>query len=237
MSDQPTLDMPLCVKFEGHYPSRTTCSECWPYWGAQAEKHAPREQCGDVHAHEPHVWWVGDPQGKWCTGVEQCLEVARLTSELEKKAERYREARAEIVRLRADVNALADELATVTGERDDALLMLVDLTPAQRDRERAVLEAAADVVRVWRLWETGRGRAGEPIPVKTLASAVDVMALGPAADALVEGPAPEPCQGCGGDCDCADWHLVVHEDHEGGYATCSMPDCVRLRAEAVSTDG
>lgn len=61
----------------------------------------------------------------------------------------------------------------------------------------------------------------------------------------------EPCDGCGEDnpatrgcpcgrrycghceCDCADWHLVVHEGHEGGYAACLMPDCVRLAAEAT----
>ena len=58
------------------------------------------------------------------------------------------------------------------------------------------------------------------------------------------------CDGCGGDnpatrscpcgrvycghcwCDCADWHVVVHEGHEGGYAACLMPECVQLRALA-----
>lgn len=69
----------------------------------------------------------------------------------------------------------------------------------------------------------------------------------PTAHAAFEGT--EPCDSCGEDnpatrgcpcgrrycghceCDCADWHLVIHEDHDGGYAACPMPDCVRLRAE------
>lgn len=63
----------------------------------------------------------------------------------------------------------------------------------------------------------------------------------------------QPCQGCGGDnaatrwcpcgrgycghceCDCADWHLVVHEDHEGDYRSCRQPECVRIK-EAPDED-
>lgn len=63
----------------------------------------------------------------------------------------------------------------------------------------------------------------------------------------------EPCEGCGEDnpppracpcgrlycghceCDCADWHLVVHEDHEGDYRSCRQPDCVRIK-EAPDED-
>jgi len=94
------LDMPLCVKFEGHYLNRTTCSECWPYWNTRAERDAPREHCRNDHAHESHGWMGGDTwHTKWCTGVEHCPEVERLTG----------------------------ELAAATSECDHALQMLIDV--------------------------------------------------------------------------------------------------------------
>lgn len=91
---------------------------------------------------------------------------------------------AQLANVKTEFDELRAQLATVTGERDDALLVLADLTPAQRDRERAVLDAAVEVVKVWRRWATGQGK--DPIPIKALANAVDVMALGPAVDALAE---------------------------------------------------
>jgi len=105
------LDMPLCVTYEGHHPGDTTCNRCGDYWHAQAERHAPHVQCGQVHAHEGHAWWWGgDALMKWCMGVERCPEVEQL--------------RAEVARLQADVHALVGEVATLTGERDDALLTI-----------------------------------------------------------------------------------------------------------------
>jgi hypothetical protein len=72
----PPNDLPMCVKWERHSPNGTTCNHCWPYWHAVAERSAPREQCPDVHAHEPHGWSGFDPgaplTSKWCVGVEQC---------------------------------------------------------------------------------------------------------------------------------------------------------------------
>lgn len=65
---------PICVEWERHYPGRTTCNHCMPYWSAMAERHAPREACGSVHAHEAHVWWPWAEirAERWCLGVEQC---------------------------------------------------------------------------------------------------------------------------------------------------------------------
>jgi len=166
--DQPTVEKPLCVTYEGHHPGDTTCSRCGDYWHAQAELHAPHVQCGDVHAHEGHAWWwAGDPSFKWCTGVERCPEVARLTAELERYREhsttlntvayKLAEALGDIPqgqhwsegnpvelaeRLIAKCDklwndcALAEserdearaEVATLTGERDDALLTIQSMT-------------------------------------------------------------------------------------------------------------
>jgi hypothetical protein len=36
------------------------------------------------------------------------------------------------------------------------------------------------------------------------------------------------CGDC--ECDCADWHVVVHEDHEGDYRDCQQPACLELKA-------
>jgi len=90
--------------------------------------------------------------------------------------------------------------------------------------------------------------AHTPAEVHTELPAATLIAL----DHIANPPAVEPCEGCGWDnpvtrgcpcgrlycghceCDCADWHLVVHEGHEGDYATCPMPDCVRLRGEIAS---
>jgi hypothetical protein len=61
----------------------------------------------------------------------------------------------------------------------------------------------------------------------------------------------EPCNGCDApairgcpcgrvycndhECNCADWHTAVHEDHEGDYRDCRQPDCVRIK-EAPDDD-
>ena len=42
------------------------------------------------------------------------------------------------------------------------------------------------------------------------------------------------CDDC--ECDCADWHTVVHEGHEGGYSECQKPECVRLKESPEETD-
>lgn len=46
----------------------------------------------------------------------------------------------------------------------------------------AVVDMAKQVVAVWRQWKLGQGR--QPIPVKALAAAVDVLTLTPLAHAL-----------------------------------------------------
>ncbi len=60
-------------------------------------------------------------------------------------------------------------------------------------------------------------------------------------------PAAKPCESCGGhnperrgcpcghvycgecECDCADWHTVVHDGHDGFYSDCQQPACVELK--------
>lgn len=66
---------PWCmVGLNPHQPDRETCSDCWPYWADLLERTAPRRQCGELHAHQPHDWQtsrMADPT-MVCPGRATC---------------------------------------------------------------------------------------------------------------------------------------------------------------------
>jgi hypothetical protein len=100
------------------------------------------------------------------------------------------------------MHAMSQRLQDAERGLDRKPLELLADARAEITRLRPVVAKARDVVSVWRQWERrihGSTVEAPAIPIKALAAAVDVLALAPAAAALLEEGMPEPCQPIGCD--------------------------------------